>query len=36
MSTSAGWDGVLNGIMDEDDCDAGDSLLLTAGGRMEV
>ena len=24
MSTSAGWDGVLNGIMDEDDCEPGD------------
>ena len=23
MSTSAGWDGVLNGIMDEDDCEPG-------------
>ena len=24
MSTSAGWDGVLNGIMDEDDCEPGE------------
>merc|ERR1719264_1570603 len=24
MSTSAGWDGVLNGIMDEDDCEPAD------------
>ena len=23
MSTSAGWDGVLNGIMDEKDCEPG-------------
>ena len=26
MSTSAGWDGVLNGIMDEDDCEPGEPL----------
>ena len=25
MSTSAGWDGVLNGIMDEDDCEPGET-----------
>lgn len=25
MSTSAGWDGVLNGIMDEKDCEPGNS-----------
>ena len=23
MSTSAGWDGVLNGIMNEEDCEPG-------------
>ena len=27
MSTSAGWDGVLNGIMDEKDCEPGESSL---------
>ena len=28
MSTSAGWDGVLNGIMDERDCEPGKSCVL--------
>ena len=27
MSTSAGWDGVLNGIMDEKDCEPGERLV---------
>ena len=27
MSTSAGWDGVLNGIMDEKDCEPGEHFL---------
>lgn len=28
MSTSAGWDGVLNGIMDENDCEPGKTSSL--------
>ena len=28
MSTSAGWDGVLNGIMDERDCEPGEFLTF--------
>ena len=27
MSTSAGWDGVLNGIMDEKDCEPGQLMI---------
>ena len=31
MSTSAGWDGVLDGLINEDDCEAGDPETGKAG-----
>ena len=36
MSTSAGWDGVLNGIMDERDCEPGklDQFVLGISGKL--
>ena len=33
MSTSAGWDGVLNGIMDEDDCEPGEQNYQNLGPK---
>ena len=32
MSTSAGWDGVLNGIMDEKDCEPGERDMFCIRG----
>ena len=36
MSTSAGWDGVLNGIMDERDCEPGEleQFVLGISGKL--
>ena len=31
MSTSAGWDGVLDGLINEEDCEAGDPETGVAG-----